>query len=378
MLLKSKYVYSSAPKSADIIYDSTLLLNEIYGFSFELISISLALASIYIRYGSVFWFTNKTLSFLITFIGFMASVEQILQLYSFIYISKQIMLSSLSKKTVSLVIQTMSANTNPNSTYLFDLLLNQTLPKSYNLNMNENNKLNYLRTIEGLVETNSDLSQLIRTRYILFFLYFILLVFVYLTATPAYVFAYLKYKERFLIEESLFIRSILSEKNPAQISFIENKNKPKYVSRTERLKSIELYNQEQEAIYSAIKDNTEYATNSTCCFNYCPHLIATIQLVIMCACKLPFCYDYIIYFNYFKDFGIMLNIIVEIMHTIILLFIWLSLTLKNDWDMHLQTAYSICHWTYHLKLKEKQRERSGIKKTSGEVAKVILRYFFFS
>ncbi len=88
---------------------------------------------------------------------------------------------------------------------------------------------------------------------------------------------------------------------------------------------------------------------STCCFNYCPHLIATIQLVVICVCKLPLCYDYVVYFNQFKDLGIMLVIIIEILHIIILIFIWLLLTLKTNWKMNLQTEFSICHWTYHLK-----------------------------
>jgi type II secretory pathway pseudopilin PulG len=66
----------------------------------------------------------------------------------------------------------------------------------------------------------------------------------------------------------------------------------------------------------------------------------------------------------------MICIIVEIVHTIILLFIWLSLTLKNDWNMHLQTAYSVCHWTWHLKLKETNQARvdyqQQIKSISGQ------------
>ncbi len=95
--------------------------------------------------------------------------------------------------------------------------------------------------------------------------------------------------------------------------------------------------------------NHQQIIASTCCFNYCPHLIATIQLVVICVCKLPLCYDYVVYFNKFKDLGIMLVIIVEILHIIILIFIWLLLTLKTNWKMNLQTEFSICHWTYHLK-----------------------------
>ena len=79
---------------------------------------------------------------------------------------------------------------------------------------------------------------------------------------------------------------------------------------------------------SSLKLTQMSSSNAGCCFNYCPHLVATIQLLLICALKLPFCYDFIIYFNHLKDYGIMLCIIVEILHTIVLLFIWLLLTLK--------------------------------------------------
>lgn len=161
---------------------------------------------------------------------------------------------------------------------------------------------------------------LIRNKITLLFLYFFLSALVYLSATPAYVFSFLKYKERFMIEESLFSRAF------------QKTNKVGAVSKEKDL-----------------KPSRRQLAASACCFNYCPHLIATIQLVLICVCKLPFCYDYIVHYNAFKDFGVMLVIIVEILHIIVLIFIWLLLTLKTDWTMHLQTAFSICHWTYHLR-----------------------------
>lgn len=105
---------------------------------------------------------------------------------------------------------------------------------------------------------------------------------------------------------------------------------------------------------------------SGCCFNYCPHLIATIQLILICLCKLPFCYDFIMYFEMStqKDFGVMLCIIIEILHTVVLLFIWLLLTLKTEWSMHLRASYSICHWTYHLRHHHMQRRRLRRQSTS--------------
>lgn len=38
-------------------------------YAIEIISLSLAFATLSIRYGSVFWYTNKTLSYIITLIG---------------------------------------------------------------------------------------------------------------------------------------------------------------------------------------------------------------------------------------------------------------------------------------------------------------------
>ena len=248
----------------------------VFEYRFEALSIILALISLFIRYGSVFWFTNKCLSLLITLIGFIASVEQVFQIYAFYY--------------------------------LYDKL-----------------EIIMLNSEPGIGPASYIPPLLIANKYVLIFLYFILSGLVYLSATPAYVFAFLKYKERFMIEEALFIK-----KRSLDLSALSTPEK--------------VYPIQNETIMS------------TCCFNYCPHLIATVQLVLMCACKLPFCYDSIIYFNQDHDLGLMFVIICEIMHTIVLIFIWLLLTLKTDWTMHLQTAYSVCHWTYHLKAKEAEEK----------------------
>jgi hypothetical protein len=214
----------------------------------------------------------------------------------------------------------------------------------------------------------NDLTYLISNKFILLFLYIVLSIFVYLSAIPGYVFAYLKYRERFQIEESLFLRSTAKNRHQ-QLNLIgspddlhSNQSFGIYsiiFIFHEKVKKLNLsFHFDLEKMY---KSATKKRENITCCFSYCPHLIATIQLIIICACKMPFCYDYIIYFNNLKDFGIMLCIIVEIMHTIILLFVWLTLTLRTEWNMHLQTGFSICHWTYHVKVSENEL-RKEIKK----------------
>lgn len=330
----------------EIVYDTSSFFKEINEFRFELSSIILALISMYIRYGSVFWFTNKTLSFLITFIGFIGGCEQLMQLYSFRYISKQIEFRHLSKSVFDLMSVPRNDTSSLGATFRlmskFDL--NQTVyfPSSTSFNVPD--------------EEPIYAGQLINSKFLLFSLYLLLSIFVYFSAMPCYAFAYLKYKERFLIEEALFVRSTVRKNDANEETGIGGEDEKRklnhYVSNVDMDINRLVANLEES---NAVRSDEAHS----CCFNYCPHLIATIQLIVMCGCKLPFCYDYIFYFNYYKDFGIMICIIVEIIHTIILLFIWLSLTLKNDWNMHLQTSYSVCHWTYHLKLKENSLLKSS-------------------
>ena len=357
--------YMKTLASNDLVYETSSFGAEIGEFKFELISIGLALVTMYIRYGSVFWFTNKTLSFLVTFIGFMGGIEQLMQLYSFVYLSKQIEFKHFSKYVLNLTPawKTTSGQSNT-SAFLLKLMLNQTLFEE----ADHEKSLVYEPIFSG---------QLIDSKFTLFFLYALLSACVYMSATPGYAFAYLKYKERFLIEEALFMRSTAaptSKKQPDSKIAENTTSKQRILNQYVSTTSVDLNQLVANLNENTIVKPTSGGNSHTCCFNYCPHLIATIQLIVMCGCKLPFCYDYILYFNYYKDFGIMLCIIVEILHTIILLFIWLSLTLRNDWDMHLQTAYSVCHWTYHLKLKEKGLANKASKFKS-EITKKICIIF---
>jgi hypothetical protein len=270
--------------SHDLMFDKSLLNQQLINYRYEILSVALAFLTMSIRYGNVFWYSNKSLSFLITFIFFLCTLQQLLQLYSFWFLSKQI--------------------------YLIDYLkLNHE-----SLIINERNVLfSSSKGSSSVMNLFNFRSLLIDQHLKLLLLYVILFVFVLFTAMPAYAFAYLKYRERFMIEEHLF------------------------------MKSLQVKNSEQQKVVSKM----------SCCFSYCPHLIATIQLILICILKLPFCYDFIIYYNHLKDYGIMICIIVEILHTIVLLFVWLLLTLKTEWQMHLKISYTICHWTYHLKMNEK-------------------------
>ena len=197
----------------EIVYDTSSFFNEINEFRFELSSIILAIISMYIRYGSVFWFTNKTLSFLVTFIGFIGGCEQLMQLYSFRYITKQIEFRHLSRSVFDLMSVPRNDTSSLGATFRlmskFDL--NQTVyfPSSTSFNVPD--------------EEPIYAGQLINSKFLLFSLYLLLSFFVYFSATPCYAFAYLKYKERFLIEEALFVRSTVrkndanEEKNPDEI-----------------------------------------------------------------------------------------------------------------------------------------------------------------
>jgi len=158
--VNSIYNYSSISidflvRSSNPFDNTGFILHQIDQFKFELASLVLALVSIYIRYGSVFWFTNKSLSFFITFIGIISSVVQLSQVYSFIYI-------------------------------FFTLDKHELSPTKIQLHTT---------------------ALLIRNKLTLLFLYLILSLLVYLSATPAYVFSFLKYKEEYLAEEVRFVRA---------------------------------------------------------------------------------------------------------------------------------------------------------------------------
>lgn len=294
-------------------FENSFLIEKLNKYKLEFVSIILAYITISIRYGSVFWYTNKTLAYAISSIGVFNALEQLFQLYIFFYISKQNILNNLfefCQEQVSVAI----AEYGP--------IGHQTLF------INDQIKLCIFYSILSL----SVISSLV----------------------PIYSFSYLKYKERFLIEENLFIKTS-SEENS------EKKLKSPKASLTSKL-------DKDKFLDSDLLDlDIDMAGQRNSCFNYCPHLIATLQLVVICALKLPFSYDLIIYFNVYKDHVLMVSIINEILHTIILLFIWLILTLKTEWQMHLRTSFSICHWTYHLKLNEKSKEKYTLKSVSAKI-----------
>ncbi|RMZ97703.1 tincar-like isoform X1 [Brachionus plicatilis] len=286
-------VMLKSENSAETLFQNPFLVHILTKFKLELISITLAYLSISIRYGSVFWYTNKTLAYAISSIGLFNMIEQLFQLYILFYISRQNLLGSLFRVT--------------------------------------------------MVE-HSHQTLFINDQFKLYLLFSFLSLSIVSSLIPIYSFSYLKYKERFLIEENLFIRTSSGEGEQKKLF-----EKEKFLT--------------SEFLDSAVDVSSEKNT----CFNYCPHLVATLQLVVICALKLPFSYDLIIYFNVYKDHVLMVAIINEIMHTIILLFIWLILTLKTEWQMHLRTSFSICHWTYHLRLSEKEKEKDGVKTVSAKI-----------
>lgn len=59
----------TATASSGVVFHKEHFLRQVDLYSVELVSLCLAYATLSIRYGSVFWYTNKTLSYIITFIG---------------------------------------------------------------------------------------------------------------------------------------------------------------------------------------------------------------------------------------------------------------------------------------------------------------------
>jgi hypothetical protein len=358
------------------LYDSVSLLNKLNDYQVEIVSLIAAMITMYIRHGSVYWFTNKTLSFLITFIGFIASIQQLFLLYSFSFIFRYLSVHELFEEFFLLFQQhgaiytitaaaipatTMSISLSPTSTNEMPLLvdlINSSLPIYF---ISATDLYDSAPIVEPMpltaaliaITNTLNKSYLIRSKIVLLLLYAFLSLLVYFSTLPAYAFAYLKYKERFLIEEALFIRNNTISKQKIE----DQRQKASDINAEYKSSSSRSPPPQSQLPLDVEQDTYERsiaaAQSQSCCFNYCPHLIAIIQLIMICSCKIPFCYDYIIYFNDYKDLGIMLTIINEIVHVILLLFIWLLLTFKNDWTMHLQTSFSICHWTYHSKMNKR-------------------------
>ena len=302
-------------------------------YRLELVSWLLAGVVLYTRYASVFWHTSKPLAFVVALVGLVACVEQLALLYALTYVLRLMRVQAFGDELslrlhIALAGNTQSENTNENN----DVFASQLVAWR--------DQLDQLK----LVRIQPIL--LMREPLVLALVYALLAAVVHLSAVPAYAFAYAKYRERFAIEEALFVRSVPA--TPSASSSPSHKNEASTTTRA-------------------------CSSCSTCCYNYCPHLVATIQLVLMCACKMPFCYDLVIYYNSYMDTGVLFAILVEIVHTFVLLIVWLLLTLKSDWNMHLQvgltvitnfnfvngqidfcfvlkTAFSVCHWTYHSKL----------------------------
>jgi hypothetical protein len=283
----------------ELTFDRSLLSQQAALYKYEVASVAVALLTLCIKYGNVFWYTNKYLSFLVTFVCALASAQQLLQLYSFWFIAKQIYLLDLIRQTQS----------GSGFSGLFSdqrAAFSDTPPIAMHLNA---------------MVSGQQQGSLLAFNYLLIDSYAKLLFFYALlsglclfTATPVYAFAYGKYRDRLRCEEAMFVKTIA-----LGVPVASGKDKTKHGE----------LNAAGSSVSSSSSDAVvPTASSGGCCFNYCPHLVATIQLIVICALKLPFCYDFIIYFNHLKDYGIMICIIVEILHTIILLFIWLLLTLK--------------------------------------------------
>jgi hypothetical protein len=292
-------------------FEKSFLYAKLVEFKLEVLSLALAYVTLSARYGSVYWYTNKCLSYIIAVIGLFCTIEQLFQLYIFIYISKQIIYTNLS----NLVQQKLKADD---------------------------------------IGPASLTTLIITEQYKLVLLYSFLSVSVATCLVPIYSFSYIKYKERFFIEETLFVRTMVGDLVDTNKRL--RKGSTVSVNKLEKSNFIEANKIERNL---SVSSSVNLINQNRGCFNYCPHLVATLQLVLICALKLPFSYDLIIYFNNYKDIFLMLSIIDEIVHTIILLLVWLVLTLKTEWEMHLRTSFSICHWTYHLKLGERERDRES-------------------
>jgi hypothetical protein len=240
-------------------YDNLNLTRFLNDNLFEVINFLFAICLLYIRYSLVFWLANKTLTFLLSLLGLITCIEQLFQIYSLFYL---------------------------NLFFFFD-------------NYQQQNDVQF-----QLIQPHSSVDLLLKTKFSINFLYFLLAILVFFSLTPIYMFIYLKYREKYFSED--------------------------YKIR-----------QRRQAIIGS-GDMNRIRTKG--CFNtYFIHLCAAIQLILITACKIPFCYDYIILYNLYKDFGIMISSIVNILCLITFILIWLILTLKVDWNINFKLQFRICH-----------------------------------
>ena len=241
--------------------DSLNLMRFLNDNLFEIINFLIAICLLYIRYSLVFWLANKTLTFLLSLLGLLTCIEQLFQIYSLFYL---------------------------NLFYFFD---------------------NYQHDSTGVQiqlspHTSADL--LLKTKFSINFLYFLLSILLFFSLSPIYMFIYLKYREKYFSED----------------------------------KKIRQRRQSLSGGDGTTKKNTK---TKSCLNTYFIHLCASIQLLLITACKIPFCYDYFILYNLYKDFGIMISSIINIISLIIFIFIWLLLTLKVDWNINFKLQFRICH-----------------------------------
>ena len=252
----------SCPLNGNTDSNSLNLTNFLNENLFEIINFLIAICLLYIRYSLVFWLANKTLTFLLSLLGLLTCVEQLFQIYSLFYL---------------------------NIFYFFD---------NYQHQLYNNNNKN-----DETMMMQHGANLLLKTKFSINFLYFLLAILVYFSLTPIYLFIYMKYREKYFSEDYRIRQTMARD----------------------------------------VTDNNKFKGRRSCFNTYFIHLCAAIQLILICACKIPFCYDYIRLYNSFKDFGIMLSCIVNIICLITFILIWFILTLKVDWKINLKLQFRICH-----------------------------------
>lgn len=140
----------------------------------------------------------------------MSSVQQLFQLYAFSYLNQQITTIRF-ERVVKM--------------FLSELLVSSKMPTRADLNALESRMSFKLTPFSyfssqpaSMTASNSSLLNqdydemfIINSRLKLVFTYAVLGALVILTLIPAYAFVYLKYKERFLLEEAHFLSALLNE-----------------------------------------------------------------------------------------------------------------------------------------------------------------------
>lgn len=128
-----------------------------------------------------------------------SSIQQLFQLYSFLYLNRRIMMNRLASTMINLITMKLKS---------WSSIASGSESRAAAASSSTTAVMDWA----DFIQSNFELY-LINTRLKLILIYSVLGTLVLLTLVPAYTFVYLKYKERFMIEEAHFLSAVFTSKS---------------------------------------------------------------------------------------------------------------------------------------------------------------------